>query len=45
VVTGSAGIDAAIEKRRHVVYLPAWWALIMWIVRLIPERLFVRLKL
>lgn len=41
----AAGILKAIDKRRDVVYLPGFWALIMLIIRLIPERLFKRLSL
>lgn len=39
------GIVRAIERRRDVVYLPAFWALIMLIIRHVPERVFKRLKL
>jgi decaprenylphospho-beta-D-erythro-pentofuranosid-2-ulose 2-reductase len=39
------GIERAILRRRDVVYVPAFWAAIMWLVRAIPERLFKRLKL
>ncbi len=38
------GIVKAIEKRRDVVYLPAFWAMIMLIIRLIPERIFKKLN-
>jgi len=41
----AAGIVAAIEKRRSVVYLPAYWRLIMFFVRNVPDLLFKRLKL
>jgi short-subunit dehydrogenase len=41
----AAGIYRAIERRRDVVYLPGFWFGIMALVRLIPERLFKRLKL
>ncbi len=38
-------IYKAIEKRRSVVYLPWFWALIMFAVRSVPEPLFKKLKL
>ena len=38
------GIVRAIARRRHVVYLPGYWRAIMFIVRLLPEFLFKRLK-
>lgn len=41
----AAGIVKAVERRRSVVYLPRYWALIMWVVRILPEPLFKRLKL
>jgi decaprenylphospho-beta-D-erythro-pentofuranosid-2-ulose 2-reductase len=41
----AAGIVKAIEKDRDVVYLPPFWALIMLIIRSIPERIFKRLSL
>ena len=41
----AAGIERAIDKRRNVAYLPFWWSLMMFVVRLIPERIFVRLSL
>ena len=39
------GIVKAIEKKRDVVYLPGFWALIMLIIRSIPELVFKRLSL
>jgi short-subunit dehydrogenase len=39
------GIYNAIRKRRDVVYLPTYWAIIMFIVRSIPERIFKRLSM
>jgi len=39
------GIYEAMRKQRDEVYLPGFWELIMLIIRLIPERLFKRLKL
>lgn len=41
----AAGIVRAIERGRHSVYAPWFWRPIMLIIRSIPERLFVRLKL
>jgi decaprenylphospho-beta-D-erythro-pentofuranosid-2-ulose 2-reductase len=41
----ASGIEKAIEKRRDVVYLPGFWLLIMTVIRLIPERVFKKLKL
>ncbi len=43
--TIAAGILAAIEKGRDVVYLPWFWRPIMLIIRMIPERVFKRLSL
>jgi len=39
------GIVKAIEKRRDVAYVPAFWALIMLIIRLIPRRIFKKLNM
>jgi short-subunit dehydrogenase len=44
-VTVGRGIYAAIQKRRDVVYLPAFWRLIMLVVKTIPEPVFKRLSL
>ena len=38
-------IQDAVEKRRDVVYAPSFWWAIMVVIRLIPERLFKKLKL
>ena len=38
----AAGIVRALERRRHVVYLPRSWRLVMAVVRLLPESLFQR---
>jgi decaprenylphospho-beta-D-erythro-pentofuranosid-2-ulose 2-reductase len=38
-------IAASINKKRDVIYLPWFWRFIMDIIKLIPERLFKRLKL
>ena len=43
--TIAAGIVAAIETGRDVVYLPWFWRPIMLVIRLIPERLFKQLSL
>jgi decaprenylphospho-beta-D-erythro-pentofuranosid-2-ulose 2-reductase len=40
----AAGIFRAIEKRRDVVYVPAFWAVIMLIIRMIPRRIFKKLN-
>ena len=39
------GIARAIEKRKSVAYIPGFWRWIMLIIKLIPEKIFVRLKL
>ncbi|MBX9607455.1 MAG: SDR family oxidoreductase [Gammaproteobacteria bacterium] len=39
------GILRALETRRDVVYLPAFWRAIMLVIRLLPERVFKRLTL
>lgn len=39
------GIEKAVMHRRDVAYLPSWWALIMLIIRLIPEPIFKRMSL
>ena len=41
----AAGIVRAFDRRSSVVYLPGFWRPIMFVVRSIPERVFVRLKL
>jgi short-subunit dehydrogenase len=38
-------IRRAIERRRMVVYVPGFWRLISFILRAIPERLFIRLPI
>jgi decaprenylphospho-beta-D-erythro-pentofuranosid-2-ulose 2-reductase len=38
-------VASAIDKRRDVVYAPWFWAGIMSVIRLIPERIFKQLKL
>ncbi len=39
------GIVEGIEAKKDVVYLPKFWALIMWIVKHIPETIFKKLKM
>lgn len=39
------GIIRAIDNRRNVVYVPRFWALIMFIIRSIPESIFKKLSL
>ncbi len=34
----------AMEQGRSVIYTPWFWRWIMLVIRLIPERLFVRLR-
>lgn len=41
----AAGIVRAIDRSTPVAYLPAFWRPIMFLIRLIPERLFRRLAL
>ena len=41
----AAGIVRAIERQRDVVYLPWFWRWIMLAIRMIPERVFKRMKL
>ena len=43
--TAARAILAAALKGREVVYVPRFWALIMLIIRLIPERVFKRLSI
>ena len=38
-------IVKAIRKRKYEVYTPWFWSLIMLIIKLIPERIFIKLKL
>ncbi len=40
----AAGIVRALDRRDAVVYLPGFWRLIMWIIRSLPERVFVKMK-
>ena len=43
--TVGKGIYTAIQRHKDVVYLPAFWRLIMLVVKIIPEPLFKRLSL
>jgi short-subunit dehydrogenase len=38
------GIVKATDSRRHVTYLPRVWALVMFVVRIVPEPIFQRFK-
>ncbi len=40
----AAGIVSAIKKRKDVVYVPAFWAIIMLIIRMIPRPIFKKLN-
>jgi len=39
------GIDRAVASGRPVAYLPGFWCWIMLVIRHIPERVFVRIRL
>ena len=39
------GIIKAIDSKKNTVYLPGYWRFIMWVIRSIPENIFVRLRL
>jgi len=39
------GIVRAIARKRHTVYVPSWWRLIMAVVRALPDAIFKRLKI
>lgn len=39
------GILKAVARRRDVVYLPGYWALIMFVIRSIPQSIFKKLNL
>jgi short-subunit dehydrogenase len=41
----AADIVKAVAKKKDVVYVPGFWALIMFVIRNIPERIFKRLSL
>ena len=38
------GIVKAVTRKRHTVYIPGWWRLIMAIVRSLPDTIFKRLN-
>ncbi|MDT8428747.1 MAG: SDR family oxidoreductase [Pseudomonadales bacterium] len=38
-------IIKGIERKRNIIYTPAYWRYIMWLIRAIPEALFKRLSL
>jgi len=38
-------IVRAVDRGRDVVYTPWWWRMVMFVVRIIPERIFKRLSL
>ncbi|MGA2500882.1 MAG: SDR family oxidoreductase [Tepidisphaeraceae bacterium] len=40
----AADIHRAIRRGRNVIYTPWFWRWIMWIIRMMPEEVFVRLK-
>jgi short-subunit dehydrogenase len=41
----AADVERALRRKTSVLYTPWWWRWIMLAIRLMPERLFVRLKL
>jgi short-subunit dehydrogenase len=41
----SKGIYRAILKKKNVIYLPWFWGFIMAGIRLVPERLFKKMRL
>ncbi len=41
----AADILSAVEKRKDIVYTPGIWAIIMFVIRSIPERIFKKLNL
>lgn len=43
--TAAKGIVKAIDRKKDVAYVPGFWALIMMIIRGIPEGIFKKLKL
>jgi decaprenylphospho-beta-D-erythro-pentofuranosid-2-ulose 2-reductase len=40
-----AAIVRALDQRRDIIYVPGFWRWIMWVIRLIPETVFKRMKL
>ena len=45
VDTAGRCIVTAIDKKKNVAYVPGFWALIMFVIRSIPENIFKKLKL
>jgi decaprenylphospho-beta-D-erythro-pentofuranosid-2-ulose 2-reductase len=43
--TVARGICRAIRKKKNVAYLPAWWRIVMFMIRNVPETVFKRLRL
>jgi len=43
--TIARGIHRALRRGGDVVYLPWFWRVIMWVIRLIPEPIFKRMRL
>jgi len=41
----ATGIEKAIAKRKDIVYLPSFWALIMFVIRNIPQWIFKKLNM
>jgi len=41
----AAAICRAIAARRTVIYVPSFWRPIMWVIRMIPERIFIRMRM
>ena len=37
-------IEWGIDNRKTTIYAPGYWRLIMWVVKLMPDKLFMRLK-
>jgi decaprenylphospho-beta-D-erythro-pentofuranosid-2-ulose 2-reductase len=43
--TVAQAIDRSIQKKKNIVYIPCIWRYIMFVIRLIPESIFKRIKL
>lgn len=43
--TVARGMDRALQHSKPVAYLPGFWRAIMWVIRSIPERMFVRVRI
>ncbi len=41
----AAAIVRGVAKKRHTVYAPGWWRIILFVVRILPDALFKRLNL